>query len=128
MNGPVVESAHSCLDLLKVIWTSEAGDVRDTYAILLEISRTGGILHVDESIAAGSLITIHLDSERAVTAQVERYEQDEFGVYLYVQMTTPWFPLHYFPPYMLPDEDARSEAGNDVRSTPAAGERVNLTA
>ena len=95
------EINHQCLDLLEITWFSDSGEQSEEFAALLEISRSGGILHTDCPIADGTRIRIRLDQTSAVDAEVEGYEQDQYGWYLKVKTTQPWFPNLFQPAFAL---------------------------
>ena len=73
------------------------GQRKSSCGILLEVWRTGGLLHVDDSIPPGTVISMMVAGQE-MTAEVEGYETDEFGCYLTLKVHEPWFPLRYNPP------------------------------
>jgi len=103
MTSLKVETAHSCLDLLRITWASTTAEPKETVGILLEVSRSGGVLHIDEPVAPGTIITIQLGDGNKVEAEVQSFEEDEFGCYLALQVVGSWFPVQYWPSLMLPD-------------------------
>lgn len=99
-----IECVQPCLDLLRMSWNSAAGQPVETYGTLLEISETSGIFHVDEAVAPGAHVLIYLDGDRTLDAEVESYEQDDYGCYLRVRMDAQWFPVEHQPAYMMVPE------------------------
>ena len=87
-------------------WNSGAGQM-ETFATLLEISESSGVFHVDEAVAPGAQVVIYLDNGLMLDAEVESFEQDDFGCYLHLRMDSQWFPAEHQPAYMLvPDTQA----------------------
>ena len=101
------EEHFACMDVLPIHWaTGNSGalsilDQRQSVCgILLEVWRSGGLLHVDEPIASGTVISLLVGGEE-IKAEVEGYETDEFGCYLRLKVNEPWFPLRYQPPELV---------------------------
>lgn len=103
MTLPVAETAHTCLDLLRISWGADELEPKETVGTLLEVSRTGGLLHIDEGIAPGTKLKVYLPDDHQIEAEVQSFEQDEFGYYIALQISDAWFPVQYWPAYMLPD-------------------------
>jgi hypothetical protein len=125
MTLPVAETAHSCLDLLRISWGSNELEPKQTVGTLLEVSRSGGLLHIDEGIAPGTKVNIYLPDGQQISAEVQSFEQDEFGYYVALQISGAWFPVQYWPEYMLPDSPPpKPPAGIDAELAASIPEDV----
>ena len=125
MTSPVAETVHSCLDLLRISWGSENCALKQTVGTLLEVSRSGGLLHIDEAIAPGTKVSIYLECNQQIDAEVQSFEQDEFGFYVALQTAGAWFPVQYWPSYMLPDTPpAKPAMGIDAERAAAIPDEI----
>jgi hypothetical protein len=100
----VSEAQHQlCLDMLKVTWRNNLGNLMSDCAILLEIWSTGGLVQVTTAIQPGSKLEIKTKST-TTQASVISCERDEFGfvVRFASEGAQNWFPNSYRPPYTLP--------------------------
>lgn len=94
----------SCLDGIKVCWITDTGDGRTECAIVLQVSESTCVLHTTSALNPGKSITLKIDEDHQLPAEVYGIEQDDFGCYLSVRTTKPWFPDAYIPSYLLPLE------------------------
>ena len=97
---------YSCLDGIKVCWITDTGDGRAECAIVLEVSESACVLHTTTALNPGKSITLKIDEDHQLPAEVIDLEQDDFGCYLSVRTTKPWFPDVYQPAYLLPLEQS----------------------
>ena len=91
---------YSCLDVIKISWSAaDVGGKCEECAIILEVSESACVLHTNTALPAGAPITLKVEGNR-LPAQVSSVEQDEFGSYLTITLTEPWFPALYEPAYL----------------------------
>ena len=93
-----MEQQFYCLDVVH-IQTSRASRLECDCGVLLEIWRSGGVIHSDEPMAKGQRFKILVDG-RQVEAEVQSFQQDEYGFYVAFKVNAPWFPESYQPPYL----------------------------
>jgi hypothetical protein len=96
----------SCLDLLRFQWKSGTGEQLEDDGNMLEVWRSGCLIHTDQEIPIGTPVTISAGGSR-IDAQVQGNEHDEFGYYVELRTTRPWFPNRYRPAYVLPTAAVR---------------------
>ncbi len=114
------EATNPCLDLLRITWNSESGEMREQCVNLLGVSKAGGLLHGDDPIPPGTRIQLHIAEGCEVEAEVKEYEQDEFGFYLTIAVKQPWYPDLFQPDYVLPETlPAHHSSEPDGHSHPA---------
>lgn len=94
-----MEQHFSCLDLFWISWTPALGGRQCTYGALLEIWPSGGVIQTDRSIGIGEAFLISVPGAQ-LEARVAGSDQDEYGCYLRFEVTDPWFPVNYQPPYL----------------------------
>lgn len=98
------DTHHSCMDVVPVSWSASSDGSplslmerqQTACGILLEIWHSGGVLHVDEPIPRGTLVSLTVGGQH-FRAEVQDYETDEFGCYLRLKTSEPWFPMRYQP-------------------------------
>jgi hypothetical protein len=93
---------YNCLDMVPINWSpSGAGDSGSDDGILLEVWRTGGLVHSCVRIPTDSLIEL-VPGSRIIQAQVSSCEPDEhYGFIVQVSVDPDhydnWFPESYSP-------------------------------
>ena len=110
------DAHYHCLDLFPINWDDPTG-VDDQSAgggILLEIWRTGGLVHSSLPIAEGAWVEI-APAGHTVQAQVTSCIEDEIYGFLVTVSVNPdqsdnWFPQSYCPPYLGDDEQETEPA------------------
>ena len=100
---------YKCLDMFPIRWSEEGTeDQRSEAGILLEIWKTGGLVHTSMSIPEGSSVELE-PSGRTVQAQVTGCQPDDhFGFLVSVSINhnqyDNWFPESYSPRYLWNDD------------------------
>ena len=89
-----------CLDMFPVRWRSGKVESSDS-AILLEISRLGGLLQTNVAIPPGKKLTLDLPNG-PLSAKVSSCKSDDFGylVEILVDAAADWLSGSYQPPYV----------------------------
>jgi hypothetical protein len=104
-----IDVRYECLDMFPIKWLP-AGieDPGSECGILLEIWRTGGLVHSSVSIPEDSWVEL-APTGRTIQAQVTCCEQDDHYGFLVRVSVSPnqydnWFPESYCPPYLRCDD------------------------
>jgi hypothetical protein len=92
---------YLCLDLLDATFES-APPIQDN-AILVEVWRTGGLLHINRAVPMHCNVCLAAPAG-TVRGKVVSCLKEEAGhvVEFTVAANQNWFPETYFPPYLLP--------------------------
>ena len=105
--APNSDQPLPALDLCEIRWrpTFEDGpelSVQSDQAILLEISRRGGLFQTSVSIPPNVEVDIHI-GDSVVRGSVFTITQDEYGFLadIRVESSWNWFPRRYQPAYLL---------------------------
>jgi len=94
---PKTENVAQCLDVVHVTWSENRDREVFDDAIMLEVSRAGGLLHAGQRMSKDLAFQIDVGS-RKVLARVASCVYDGYGyVVRFTVRSREWFPSAYQP-------------------------------
>jgi hypothetical protein len=114
-----MENIAQCLDLIHVTWTGDQDRACCDDAILLEVSRGGGLLHAGLTMPERLSFKMHTGVGK-FDARVERSEYDGHGFVVRFKVTSrQWYP-HGFQPANLKRVDVNNASAGHSKASHAA--------
>ncbi len=102
------DARNLCADLIKIVWTDEAGDKRKELAALEDISRRGACLQTEHPIAVGTAISILYPAGR-YHGRIRYCIYQHTGYFLGIEFDPgyQWSKTDYMPSHLLELPPAR---------------------